>query len=181
MGLHYRNNRKVYKTPRRPFEKERLDRELRLCGQYGLKSKKEVWRVQYTMTKLRKTARTLLTLPENDTRRNLEGSAVLRRMTRYGLLDETKQQLDYVLALKTDDFLERRLQTIVFKLGLAKSIHHARILVRQGHIRVGKQVVNIPSFLVRVDSEKHIGFNPRSTLFSGAPGRVKKKKLRSSE
>ena len=45
------------------------------------------------------------------------------------------------------------LQTLVFKLGLAKSIHHARVLIRQRHIRVGKQIVNIPSFMVRVDSQ----------------------------
>ena len=44
-------------------------------------------------------------------------------------------------------------QTLVFKLGLAKSIHHARVLIRQRHIRVGKQIVNIPSFMVRVDSQ----------------------------
>merc|ERR1712107_300910 len=45
-------------------------------------------------------------------------------------------KLDYVLGLKVEDFLERRLQTQVFKLGLAKSIHHARVLIRQRHIRV---------------------------------------------
>jgi hypothetical protein len=50
-------------------------------------------------------------------------------------------KLDYVLALKVEDFLERRLQTQVFKLGLAKSIHHARVLIRQRHIRVGSQVI----------------------------------------
>lgn len=44
-------------------------------------------------------------------------------------------RLDYVLALKIEDFLERRLQTQVYKSGLAKSIHHARVLIRQRHIR----------------------------------------------
>ena len=44
-------------------------------------------------------------------------------------------KLDFVLGLKVEDFLERRLQTQVFKLGLAKSIHHARVLIRQRHIR----------------------------------------------
>ncbi len=56
-------------------------------------------------------------------------------MYRYGLLEEGQNQLDYVLALLPADFLERRLQTLVFKLGLAKSIHHARVLIRQRHIR----------------------------------------------
>ena len=41
------------------------------------------------------------------------------------------------LGLLWQDFLERRLQTLVFKLGLAKSIHHARVLIRQRHIRCG--------------------------------------------
>jgi small subunit ribosomal protein S9e len=63
-------------------------------------------------------------------------------------------RLDYVLALKIEDFLERRLQTQVFKAGLAKSIHHARVLIRQRHIRVGRQIVNVPSFVVRLDSQK---------------------------
>ena len=99
-------------------------------------------------------------------------------------------QLDYVLALKPEDFLERRLQTQVniewpwsvagpagtkqilfvfqvFKLGLAKSIHHARVLIRQRHIRVRKQVVNIPSFVVRLESQKHIDFSLKSPFGGG--------------
>ena len=60
---------------------------------------------------------------------------MIRRLVRIGVLDESRMKLDYVLALKVEDFLERRLQTQVFKLGLAKSIHHARVLIRQRHIR----------------------------------------------
>ena len=56
-------------------------------------------------------------------------------MYKYGLLEEGQNKLDYVLALSPQDFLERRLQTLVFKLGLAKSIHHARVLIKQRHIR----------------------------------------------
>lgn len=94
------------------------------------------------------------------------------------MLDESRMKLDYVLGLKIEDFLERRLQTQVFKLGLAKSIHHARVLIRQRHIRVRKQVVNIPSFIVRLDSQKHIDFSLKSPFGGGRPGRVKRKNLR---
>ena len=70
MGKNYRNTSKVSKTPRRPFEKERLNAEMKLLGEYGLRCKREVWRVQYTLAKCRAIARTLLTLPEKDPKRS---------------------------------------------------------------------------------------------------------------
>ncbi|KAG5066777.1 hypothetical protein JHK86_010508 [Glycine max] len=176
----YRNYGKTFKKPRRPYEKERLDAELKLVGEYGLRCKRELWRVQYALSRIRNNARNLLTLDEKNPRRIFEGEALLRRMFRYGLLDETQNKLDYVLALTVENFLERRLQTLVFKSGMAKSIHHARVLIKQRHIRVGRQVVNIPSFLVRVDSQKHIDFSLTSPLGGGRPGRVKRRNQRAA-
>ena len=172
---------KTYVTPRRPFEKERLDQELKFIGDFGLRNKREVWRVKYTLAKIRKAARELLTLDEKDTRRLFEGNALLRRLVRIGVLDENRMKLDYVLGLRVEHFLERRLQTQVFKQGLAKSIHHARVLIRQRHIRVRKQVVNVPSFIVRLDSEKHIDFSLKSPFGGGRAGRVKRKNLRKAQ
>lgn len=126
---------KTFKKPRRPYEKERLDAELRLVGEYGLRCKRELWRVQYALSRIRNAARDLLTLDEKNPRRIFEGEALLRRMHRYGFLEESQNKLDYVLALTVENFLERRLQTLVFKSGMAKSIHHARVLIRQRHIR----------------------------------------------
>merc|ERR1719242_1138141 len=172
---------KTYTTPRRPFEKARLDQELKLIGEYGLRNKREVWRVKYSLAKIRTAARTLLTLEEKDHRRLFEGNALLRRLVRIGVLDEGRMKLDYVLGLKVEDFLERRLQTQVFKLGLAKSIHHARVLIRQRHIRVRRQVVNVPSFVVRLDSQKHIYFAHKSPFGGGRPGRVKRRNAKKGD
>jgi len=68
------NSKKTYSTPRRPFEKERLDQELKLIGEFGLRNKREVWRVKYALTKIRTAARELLTLDEKDPRRLFEGN-----------------------------------------------------------------------------------------------------------
>merc|ERR1711977_694938 len=161
-----RNFSKKSKPPRRPFEKERLDAELKIIGQFGLKNKKEIWRVRLALAKIRATARTLLTKDEKDPKRIFEGQALMRRMIRYGILEEDKQRLDYVLSLSIENFMERRLQTLVFKRGLAKSIHH---------IRVGRQIVNVPSFMVRVESQPHIEFALGSPFGGGRPGRVKRR------
>ncbi len=64
---------KTYSTPRRPYEKERLDQELELIGKFGLRNKREVWRVRYTLAKIRKAARELLTLDEKEPKRLFEG------------------------------------------------------------------------------------------------------------
>lgn len=95
-----RKHGKTSRTPRRPFEKQRIDIEMKLIGEFGLKNKREVWRTQLTLARIRKAARGLLTLEEKDPRRLFEGSALLRRLHRLGVLDETKLALDYVLALK---------------------------------------------------------------------------------
>jgi small subunit ribosomal protein S9e len=175
-----RNHSKTFSTPRRPFEKERIDSELKLVGEFGLKNKREVWRVKYILKKIRTAARELLTLDEKDPRRIFEGSALLRRLHRMGVMDESKNKLDYVLALDVADFLERRLQTQVLKLGMAKTIHHARVLIKQRHVRVGKQMVDVPSFIVRTDSQKFIGHSLTSPFGGGRAGRVKRRKIRNA-
>mmetsp|Transcript_1873 Transcript_1873/g.4310 ORF Transcript_1873/g.4310 Transcript_1873/m.4310 type:complete len:193 (-) Transcript_1873:97-675(-) len=179
MGKNYRNRSKTSKTPRRPFEKERLDRELKLVGVFGLKNKREVWRCQYTLAKIRSVARHLMTLPEKDPQREFQGAALLMRLMKMGLLDEKEDKLDYILGLTVEKFLARRLQTCVFStLKLAKSIHHSRCLIRQRHIRVGRNLVNVPSFMVNVDSEKLVEYAHTSPLGNnGRPGRVKRKKI----
>lgn len=67
---------KTYVTPRRPFEKARLDQELKIIGEYGLRNKREVWRVKYTLARIRKAARELLTLEEKDPKRLFEGNLI---------------------------------------------------------------------------------------------------------
>ena len=49
------------------------------------------------------------------------------------------------------------------------------MLIRQRHIRVRKQVVNVPSFVVRLDSQKHIDFSLKSPFGGDRAGRVKRR------
>lgn len=100
-------------------------------------------------------------------------------MARYGLLSENERKLDYVLGLTLQKFMERRLQTKIYKeLGQAKSIHHARCLIYQRHVKVGKDLVDAAQFQVRTESEKKIDLAPGSSLNNGKPGRTKRKNLK---
>lgn len=47
--------------------------------------------------------------------------------------------------------------------------------------RVRKQIVNVPSFIVRLDSQKHIDFALTSPFGGGRPGRVKRRNMRKAE
>ena len=70
-----------------------LDAELKFVGEYGLRCKRELWRVQYALSCIRNNARMLLTLDEKNPCQIFEGEALLRRMNKYELLDESQNKL----------------------------------------------------------------------------------------
>jgi small subunit ribosomal protein S4 len=74
-----------------------------------------------------------------------------------GLLEKGKS-LDDVLTLKITDILNRRLQTLVYKKGLADSPLHARQLIVHGHIAIDKRRIRTPSYMVPIDKEDKIGY-----------------------
>merc|ERR1712173_478464 len=138
---------------------------------------RELWRVQLTLAKIRSTARRLLTMQQDDPRRTFEGGALLRRLTRLGILTPEQQRLEYCLSIKAKDVLKRRLQTLVKEIGV-ESVHRARVLIYQRHIRVGHQVVTSPSFLVREKSQRFINFREGSSLGGGPPGKIKRRNIK---
>mgnify|MGYP000312403668 CR=1 FL=1 len=84
--------------------------------------------------------------------------ALIERLYHMGLLPTTETTLDSILSLTVRDVLERRLQTIVYKKGLASSIYHARQLIVHGHIAINGRRVRSPGYLVSIDEEDKIGY-----------------------
>jgi len=156
-----KKQRRKYETPRFPWRTDTLQTELNLLGQYGLRNKRELWRHETMLSRLRSIARSLLGMP-TDKRRKLEDQ-LLNRLQRLGILSE-KAVLDEVLDLSLEDILERRLQTLVFRKGLAKSIYQARQLITHGHIAVGERRVSSPSYLVLRDEEPKMNYAHASPL-----------------
>ncbi len=145
--------RKQYETPKHPWKADRLAAELQLIGEYGLRNKKELWRAETILRKIRTHARRLFALTGE--RRTVEEKALIGRLYRMGLVDENATA-DDILRLTVKDILERRLQTIVYRLGLARTIYQARQLVVHGHVYIGDRKVRAPSYHVMRGEERLI-------------------------
>ena len=156
-----KKQRKKYETPRHPWRADVLAEELKLLGQYGLRNKRELWRVKAMLTKYRTIARSLLGMPAEQ-RAKLE-KELMGKLYRLGIIGENAI-LDEVLDLKVEDFLERRLQTMVYRLGLAKTIYQARQLIVHGHIAIGGRKVTSPGYMVKRGEEDKIGYSSDSPL-----------------
>ncbi len=156
-----KKQRKKYETPRFPWRTDVLQAELKLLGQYGLRNKHELWRAKTMLSKFRGIARSLLGKSPEE-REKLE-KQLLTKLKRMGILHETAV-LDDVLDLTVEDILERRLQTIVFRKGLAKSIYQARQFITHGHIAIGNKKVRSPGYLVLKEEEDQIAYSPTSPL-----------------
>jgi len=156
-----RRQRRKHETPRFPWRTDVLQSELKLMGQYGLRNKRELWRHKTTLSRFRELARSLLGMPAEQ-RQRIE-KQLLDRLNRLGILAETAV-LDDVLDLAIEDLLERRLQTMVFSKGMAKSVYQARQLITHGHIAIDGRRVPSPSYIVLKDDEAKLAYTPTSNL-----------------
>ena len=153
--------KKKFETPRFPWQTDVLKEELRLVGQYGLRNKRELWRHKTALSKFRGIARALIGKMPHE--RGKMEKELLARMKKLGIIYE-EAVLDTVLDLSIHDILERRLQTLVFRKDLSKSIYQARQLITHGHIAVGEQRVTAPSYLVKKEEESMITYSPNSSM-----------------
>jgi len=152
--------RKKWEGPSHPWRKEILEQELELMGRYGLRNKRELWIAKTVLRRMRGKARRLLALPPEE--RERRGRPLIRKLYKTGLLPSEDATLDDILSLTVDDVLERRLQTIVYKKGLASSIYHARQLIAHGHIAINGRRIRSPGHLVSREEEDKIDYYPLS-------------------
>lgn len=149
-----KRQRKKYVTPKQPWRVDRLGEELRLVGEYGLRNKRELWMAESILRKYRKIARSLFVFTgEGRARRE---RLLVEKLVKLGILSETATA-DDVLRLSVRDILERRLQTVVYRRGLASSMHNARQLIVHGKIVVGERKIRSPGYIVQRGEEKEIG------------------------
>jgi small subunit ribosomal protein S4 len=163
--------RKSYETPKHPWQEARMAAEVQLIKAYGLRNKKEVWKAASMLRMYRSEARILLANVANGQEGGLEGhlktqsEEILSKLIRYGLIKQDSN-IDDILSLKTENILERRLQTQVLRLGLARTVVQARQFITHGHVAIKGRKATIPGMLVSKEDEMHIGYYGNSPLIS---------------
>ena len=138
--------RKKYNKPRMMFDSERIQEENSLIKKYGLKNKKEIWKAEAEIEKLRNRAKQLITASEE------EQKIFLEKLRKIGLKAE---RIADVLALNKEDFLKRRLQSVLIMKKRVKP-REARQLITHKHVKVEDNIINVPSYLVKIKEEDKI-------------------------
>jgi len=156
-----KKQRRKYQGPSHPWLAVRIESEKVLLQDYGLKNKKEIWKFESMLRRFKQQAKNLIF--RKDKQAEIEKKNLLERLFNMGLLEKDAKMED-VLDIELKDLFERRLQTQVFKLGLTRSVGQARQFIVHGHIMIGEEKVDVPSYFVRRGEERSIRFSQSSKL-----------------
>ncbi|MEM0106995.1 MAG: 30S ribosomal protein S4 [Candidatus Micrarchaeaceae archaeon] len=150
-----KSNRKKYEKPKKIWDLQRIKRDSAFIKEYGLKNRRELWKVQSKLSRLRGNVRLLLSGSEAN--RGEEGN-IISYLLRKGVLSGESPSLESVLDLNETSFLNRRLQTVVFKRGLARTIKQARQLIVHGFIAIDGKRVTRPSYMLDKDEDSKVAY-----------------------
>jgi len=150
-----RRLKKKFRKPKHPYNKERILEELEFLGKYGLRNKREFWKMRTMIGNWRKLARESRTLTQEQA---IEAQQeLIKKLNRLGILGQ-EAEFEDILLLTVEDILKRRLQTLVFEKGLATTVYEARQKIVHKHIAIGEKLINSPSYIVKRDEEDLIRF-----------------------
>lgn len=156
-----RKHRKTYSNPKKPWDKARLDSEVSLVKEYGIVNKRELHKMNSLLRKFSLQAKKLLA--SSSKQADAERKSLISKLTSLSLIG-ANAQLDDVLALQLKNIMERRLQTVVYRKGLANTVKQARQFIVHQHVKIGNKSITSPSYLVPKEEEDKITFLEGSSL-----------------
>jgi|TARA_Y100000310_G_scaffold343847_1_gene453470 small subunit ribosomal protein S4 len=158
MGL-ARHQRKKYTSPNHPWQADRIAEEKSIIKEYGFTNKKQIWKMQSVLRNYRAQAREIVGL--RGERKDIALKTLIEKLIKLGLVDKDATA-DNVLNLQLRDLLERRLQTVVYKMGLSNSVNQSRQFILHRKVTVNGRVVTSPAYLVNVGDRVAFkeGFSP---------------------
>lgn len=170
-----RRQKKRYQTPMHPWSKSRIEEERELSREFGLRTKREIYKMNTVLKRYKDIAKRLIA--QRSAQAQIEREHLMRKLSALGLI-EPGATTDDILGLGIRDLLARRLQTVMVRRGMARSHLQARQFISHGHIMIGERKLTSPSYLVPVDEEQSITFNYGSALAADEhPERLKPEEL----
>ena len=148
-----KKQRKKFSKPSHPWQKERIEAEKEILRQYGLRRKYEIWKMDSMLKKFLHRAKIII--GERTSQSEMEKKQLLDRLYLMGLLKKDSK-VEEVLNLTLKDVLERRLQTLVCRKHMAKTMLQARQFITHECIVVGDRKITAPSYLVSIEEEPRI-------------------------
>jgi small subunit ribosomal protein S4 len=145
-----RKIRKKFKNPRMSWDSDNIAERKGILKNYGLRRRREILVAQEVLRNFRRRARELIAEQDDE-----KTQALLGKLVKLGML-KPDQGLDDVLALSINDILDRRLQTVVWKSGLASTAKQARQFITHCHVTVDDKMVKSPSYMVPSELESKI-------------------------
>ncbi|MFH1586939.1 MAG: 30S ribosomal protein S4 [Candidatus Diapherotrites archaeon] len=170
-----RKTKKHYASPKKRWDKTRIESEKSVIEIYGLKNKRELRRIETILRAKRDNGRKLLAFDAEE--RQKRENELMQSLNRIGIF-KGPASLDDVLSLNVQEFLERRLQTIVWRKNLAKTIKQARQFIVHGHIAINGKKLDCPSYLVPIDEESKIAYFKRPIEMEPEKAEDKKEELK---
>ena len=127
-----------------------------------IKLKKEIWKVQTQVHNFKSRAKKLISTAGE---KGLgERQVLITKLNRMGVMKNENAAMEDVLSLSFRDFADRRLQSLLFRKGLARTIKQARQFIVHGHVKVSDKKITAPCYLVLKEEEEKIMFVDNSTL-----------------
>jgi len=154
-----KKQKKKYDPPAHLWQANVLAEERIIMKDYGLKNKRELWKFRSLLRGFRKQTKLLSARQSEQAKK--EKRLLTEKLIKLGLVDKGAK-LEDILGLDLKQILDKRLQTQVLKLNLAKTANQARQFIVHGHIAVNNQKVSVPSYLVKVNDK--VSFLGTSTL-----------------
>ena len=145
-----RKIRKKFKNPRMSWDSDNISERKGILRDYGLRRRREILIAQEILRNFRRRARDLIAEQDEE-----KTKALLDKLVKLGLLNKD-QGLDDVLALTISNILDRRLQTVVWKKGLAATPKQARQFITHCHVTVSGKIVRSPAYMVPTQEEPGI-------------------------
>ena len=146
-----RRIRRKFQKPKAPWDSISIKEERIILSEFGLRKKRELRTAEEKLRGFRRRARELIAIKDDEKEKIL-----VEKLLKLGILAKDKTGLDDVLGLTIKDILERRLQTIVFRKGIAKTAKEARQFIVHGRVSIDGRRTPFPSYIVSLGDETKI-------------------------